>query len=200
MRMQPAARALLIASIIVFLLQSVTGGMLIIDFALWPLGAASLGQGVSFEPWQLVTYGFLHGGLTHLFLNMLALWMFGNDVERTMGTRRFVIYYFVCLVAAGLCQLMVAGLEGERTYPVIGASGAIFGVLLAFAVYFPRRIIVLLIPPIPLPAWLFVTLYALLELYFGVSGRESGVAHFAHLGGMVGGYALLQYWQRARRF
>jgi membrane associated rhomboid family serine protease len=196
--MTPATRALLIANIIVFLLQSLTGEQLLAAFALWPLGGADAGAGVSFEPWQLVTYSFLHGGVAHLLLNMFALWMFGTDVERVVGTRRFVTYYFVCVVSAALSQMVVSGLTADAAYPVIGASGGIFGVLLAFAMYFPKRIIVLLIPPIPLPAWLFVTLYALLELYYGVTGTEAGVAHFAHLGGRIGGYIMIRRW-RARR-
>jgi|SRR5579871_3516283 len=197
--MTPATRSLLIANVVVFLLQSVTGDQLVVNFALWPLGTGDAAGGVSFEPWQIVTYSFLHGGVAHLLLNMLALWMFGTDVERVVGTRRFVAYYFTCVVSAGLCQLVISSLSAEPGYPVIGASGGIFGVLLAFAMYFPKRIIVLLFPPIPLPAWLFVTLYAILELYFGVTGSEAGVAHFAHLGGMIGGYFMIRYWRSRRR-
>jgi len=198
--MMPATRALLVANVAVFLLQQVTGELLVAQFALWPIGISSLNEGVSFEPWQLVSYSFLHGGISHLLLNMLALWMFGTDVERVFGTRRFTLYYFVCVVAAGVCQLLVSGMSPEAAEPVVGASGGIFGLLLAFAMLFPRRIIVLLFPPIPLPAWLFVTLYALLELYFGVTGSEAGVAHFAHLGGMLGGWLMIRFWRsRVRR-
>jgi membrane associated rhomboid family serine protease len=89
----------------------------------------------------------------------------------------------------------VAGVLASEPYPTIGASGGVFGLLLAFAMYFPRRIIVLLIPPIPMPAWLFVTLYGILELYLGVTGTEAGVAHFAHLGGMAGAWLMIQYWR-----
>lgn len=195
--MTPATRSLLIANVVVFLLQSITGDQLILTFALWPPGSGELGGG-SFEPWQIVTYSFLHGGVAHLLLNMFALWMFGTDVERVVGTRRFTTYYFVCVISAGLSQLIVSSLAADSAYPVIGASGGIFGVLLAFAMYFPRRIIVLLFPPVPLPAWLFVTLYALLELYFGVTGSEAGVAHFAHLGGMIGGYLMIRRWRSGR--
>jgi membrane associated rhomboid family serine protease len=196
--MTSATRALLIANVLVFLLQSVTGDQLIASFALWPVGTSEAG-GPSFEPWQIVTYSFLHGSVTHLLLNMLALWMFGTDVERVVGTRRFVIFYFVCVVSAGVCQLLISSFAAEVAYPVIGASGGVFGVLLAFAIYFPKRIIVLLFPPIPLPAWLFVTVYAVLELYLGVTGSEAGVAHFAHLGGMIGGYLMIRQWRSGGR-
>jgi membrane associated rhomboid family serine protease len=193
-----ATRALLIANVAIFLLQQVTGDALLGSFALWPLGAEAAG-GAPFEVWQLVSYSFLHDGVLHLLFNMFALWMFGTDVERVVGPRRFTIFYFVCVVSAGLCQLLVSALLADTATPVIGASGGVFGVLLAFAMYFPKRIIMLLFPPIPLPAWLFVTGYALLELYFGVTGSEAGVAHFAHLGGMVGGYFMIRQWQTRRR-
>jgi len=122
-----ATRTLLIANVAVFLLQSVTGDRLIAAFALWPLGGADTPGGISFQPWQIVTYSFLHGGVMHLLLNMLALWMFGTDVERVVGSRRFVLYYFVCVVSAGICQLLISSLAAETAYPVIGASGGVFG-------------------------------------------------------------------------
>jgi membrane associated rhomboid family serine protease len=193
--MTPVTRSLLISNIVVFMLQSLgLEPLLVLHLALWPLGSSSIGAG--FEPWQLVSYAFLHGGLTHIGLNMLALWMFGTDVERALGSRRFLRYYLVCVIAAGLSQLTVASLAGGDPYPTVGASGGVFGVLLAFAVFWPRRIIMLLFPPIPLPAWLFVSIYALIELVLGVTGTSAGVAHFAHLGGMVGGWLMLRHWQR----
>jgi membrane associated rhomboid family serine protease len=175
-----------------------TGNQLIVPFALWPLNTgAAYGPelGASFAPWQLVTYSFLHGGMAHLFFNMLALFMFGSDLERLFGQRRYLTYYFVCVVTAAVAQLAVSASAGGPPYPTVGASGGVFGLLLAFGLTFPRRTILLIFPPIPMPAWLFVTLYGLLELYLGVTGTQSGVAHFAHLGGMLGGWLLLQYWR-----
>ena len=192
---------LILANVIVFFLQGIGGDTIIALFALWPLGGAPmpLGNDVGgFLPWQLVTYAFLHGGLMHLGLNMLALYMFGSELERLWGTSRYLRYYFACVLSAGLVQLVVATASGSF-YPTVGASGAVFGLLLAFAFYFPRRIIVLIFPPIPLPAWLFVSLYALMEIYFGITSTQSGIAHFAHLGGMVGGWLMLRQFRRGNR-
>ena len=184
----PATKILIIANVAVFLLETVAGGMMFALFALWPLTSG-------FLPWQIVTYAFLHAGLTHLLLNMFALYMFGGEIERVVGQRRYLTYYFVCVLSAAAAQLAVTAILGGAPYPTVGASGGVFGVLLAFAMYFPRRTILLIIPPIPLPAWLFVTLFGILELYFGVTGTQAGVAHFAHLGGMVGGYLMIRRWR-----
>ena len=184
----PATKILIIANVAVFLLETVAGGMMFALFALWPLTSG-------FLPWQIVTYAFLHAGLTHLLLNMFALYMFGGEIERVVGQRRYLTYYFVCVLSAAAAQLAVTAILGGAPYPTVGASGGVFGVLLAFAMYFPRRTILLIIPPIPMPAWLFVTLFGILELYFGVTGTQSGVAHFAHLGGMVGGYLMIRRWR-----
>ncbi len=195
----PVTRALLFANVGVFLLQQVAQGVLIPWFALWPLNASpALGGAAGFQAWQVVTYSFLHGGLLHLFFNMFALYMFGGEIERTIGGRRYVQYYFAAVVTAALTQLVVAAVMNYPPYPTVGASGGVFGLLLAFGLFFPHRMLVLLFPPIPMPAWLFVTLYGALELYLGVTGTQAGVAHFAHLGGMLGGWLMLRYW-RAKR-
>jgi membrane associated rhomboid family serine protease len=194
--MTPVTLVLLIANVAMFLLQSVSEPLLTVLFALWPLHPAGGGPS-NFEPWQLVTYSFLHGNFAHLLFNMLALYMFGSDIERMFGTRRFLTYYFLCVITAALTQLVVAGMSNSPPYPTVGASGGVFGLLLAFGLYFPRRTVMLIFPPIPMPAWLFVTLYGALELFLGVTGTQQGVAHFAHLGGMLGGYVTLRYW-RAR--
>lgn len=189
----PATRALILVNVGVFLLQQVAGQQIGELFALWPLGSPG------FRPWQLITYAFLHGSVAHIFFNMFALFMFGRALELYWGARRLVIFYMVCVLTAALTQLVAqhgAGVNEE----VIGASGGIFGILLAFAWYFPRQRIILLFPPIPMPAWLFVTLYGLLELFFGVTGTQAGVAHFAHLGGMAGGALCILYWRMRRRF
>lgn len=142
-----------------------------------------------FYPWQLVSYMFLHGGFGHLFFNLFALWMFGQQIEHVWGTRRFVSYYLLSGVGAAFIHLLVSG------SPVIGASGGVFGILLAYGMMFPNRRILLLIPPVPIPAKFFVAGYGALELLNGLSASYSGVAHFAHLGGMVAGFLLIRYWR-----
>jgi membrane associated rhomboid family serine protease len=192
--MPPVTLALIVANVVGYLLQNAVPALLG-SFALWPLdSAAATGGEVGFAPWQLVTYAFLHGSLLHIGFNMLALYLFGSAVERVFGERRYLVYYFVCVVSAAATQLLVAGMM-NAVYPTIGASGGVFGLLLAYAIYFPNNRVMLLFPPIPLPARVFVLLYAALELYLGVTGTQEGVAHFAHLGGMVGGYAMLRFWR-----
>ncbi len=188
--------ALLIANGLMYAMQqllspSVWGGL-----ALWSLDSPN----PAFMPWQLVTYGFLHSpnDLFHIAFNMFGLWMFGRDLENFMGPRRFIIYYLTCVVGAGIVQLTVAKLMGQ-VYPTIGASGGVFGILLAYGMTYPNRTVVLLIPPIPMKAKYFVLGFGLMELYLGVSGRAPGVANFAHLGGMLFGFALIQYWRSAGR-
>jgi membrane associated rhomboid family serine protease len=198
LNLAPVTRALLFANIGVFVLQFLTGDLLIAPLALWPLASAQYPTAPGFQVWQLLTYGFLHGGLDHLFFNMLALFMFGTEIERLLGPRRYLTYYLVCVVGAAVAQLVVMGGLHQPPVPTVGASGGVFGLLLAFGLAYPQRRIMLLFPPIPMPAWLFVTLYGLLELYLGVTGSGAGVAHFAHLGGMAAGYALLVHWRRSR--
>jgi membrane associated rhomboid family serine protease len=187
----PATRAIILANVAVYLLQSLTGHGFDGLFALWPLGPY-------FHFWQLASYAFLHQNLMHLFFNMFALFMFGSGLESYWGSRRFLVYYFASVLAAAAVQLAVTTLSGLDE-PTIGASGGVFGLLLAFAVYFPRQRVVLLILPIPMPAWLFVTLYGAIELFQGVAGTQSGVAHFAHLGGMLGGALVMLYWGAQKR-
>ncbi|MGA8005935.1 MAG: rhomboid family intramembrane serine protease [Burkholderiales bacterium] len=172
------------------------GDPMILYLGLWPLGTASVYGGMpGFQPWQVITYGFLHGSVMHIFLNMFALYMFGGQLERLFGPKRYLNLYLASIIAAAFSQLAYAAFTGGSPYPTIGASGGVFGLLLAFAMYFPRQTIVLLIPPIPMPAWLFVTLYGAVELFFGVTQMQEGVAHFAHLGGMLGAWLLIQYWR-----
>jgi len=190
--------SLLIANIAIFLFQPGGDQWLILNFALWPLAGSGpeMTGGSSFMPWQLVSYAFLHGGLAHLFFNMFALHMFGSELERVFGSRRYLTYYMVCVMTAGLVQLIVALLSTGPAHPTVGASGGVFGLLLAYGLCFPRRTLVLIFPPIPMPAWLFVTLFGLIELFLGVTGTLAGIAHFAHLGGMLGGFLLIWYWRR----
>jgi len=193
-----AVKALIAANVVVFVLQGASNGRMEDLFALWPVQPID-GQSY-FHVWQIVTYAFLHstGNLTHLLFNMLGLWMFGAEIERYVGPRRLATCYFASVVTAGLTQITVPPLLGAAPAPTIGASGGVFGLLLAYALMFPNRKVVPLIPPIPMPAWLFATLYAGVELFLGVTGSLSGVAHFAHLGGMIGSGLTVMQWRRAR--
>jgi membrane associated rhomboid family serine protease len=186
--------ALLIANGLIFALQQVSPRFMMINFALWP---ATHSQS-PFMPWQLLTYGFLHGNLTHIAFNMFGLWMFGQDLERLWGPKRFLSYFLVCVVGAGFIQLLVAGFQGGL-YPTVGASGGLFGLLLAYGLTFPNRIVVPLFPPIPMRAITFVIVFGLLELYLGVSGSAPSIANFAHLGGMLFGFLMLRLWGHRRR-
>lgn len=166
----------------------------------------------NFHLHQLVTHMFMHANLTHLFMNMFALWMFGRTLEYELGSKRFLIYYMVTGVGAALIQLGVTWLQVDSMSnavfvdqvklqsfiyaPMIGASGAVFGVLLAFGMMHPNAILMLLIPPIPIKAKYLVIGYGVLELFLGTTGLQSGVAHFAHLGGMLWGFFLLRYWKK----
>jgi membrane associated rhomboid family serine protease len=185
----PGVQIILIVTITSFILQLGSGDGMIGSFALWPV------QG-NFMPWQLVTYAFLHGSLAHLAFNMYGLWLFGTELEYLLGRSQFLKLYFASVLSAGLMQVLVTSFTGG-IYPTLGASGGVFGLLLAYAMFFPNRIIVLLIPPIPMPAWLFVLLYGGIELVLGVTGTQAGVAHFAHLGGMIGSYLVIR-WRRGR--
>ncbi|HRH88319.1 MAG TPA: rhomboid family intramembrane serine protease [Rubrivivax sp.] len=156
-------------------------------FALWPLRSGM------FWPWQMLSYGFLHGDLMHLAFNMLGLWMFGSELERLWGRHRYAQFLLASLLAAAATQLLITWLSGSNV-PTVGASGALFGLLLAFGMLFPNRIIVPLIPPIPMKARTFVIVFGVLELLLGLYGR-SGIAHFAHLGGMLGGFLMIRYWR-----
>jgi membrane associated rhomboid family serine protease len=191
----PVTQWLLIANVAVFVLQ----GAGVVDlgwFALWPPGSFES----RFEPWQVVTYSFLHGGLAHIFFNMFALYMFGGEIERLFGSRFFALYYLASVVTAAITHLVVNAWMGAAPAPMVGASGGIYGLLLAFGVYFPHRRVMLLFPPIPMPARVFVFGFAVLELALGITQTAAGVAHFAHLGGMLGGFLMIQYRRGKLRF
>ena len=140
--------------------------------------------------------GILHASVEHIFFNMFALWMFGRTLEYELGSKRFLIYYMVCGVGAALIQLATAYLTGEMPIQLVGASGAVMGLLLAFGVMHPNAVIMLLIPPIPMKAKWFVVIYGVIELFLGWTGFGGNVAHFAHVGGMLWGLLLLQWWKR----
>ena len=181
----PLTKALMLTCTAVFCLEFFI--RLDIWFALWPL------QSGMFLPWQVVSYGFLHGDLMHLAFNMFGLWMFGSELERLWGATRYWQFLLASLLTAAATQLLITWMAGSNV-PTVGASGALFALLLAFGMLFPNRIIVPLIPPIPMKARTFVIVFGLLELVLGLYGR-SGVAHFAHLGGMLGGFLMIRYWR-----
>ena len=181
----PITRNLMLACTAVFCLQV----FLPLDrwFALWPLASGL------FMPWQVVSYAFLHGGMFHLFFNMLGLWMFGSELERVWGQRRYWQFLLAGVLAAAAAQLLVTSLTGSLS-ATVGASGGLFALLLAFGMMFPNRIIMPLFPPIPMKARTFVIVFGAIELAMGFVDH-GGVAHFAHLGGMVGGFLMIRYWR-----
>ena len=215
--LSPITRNLLIANVVCYLLQLLAGSL---HIDLTDLFGLHFVLAEAFRVWQLVSYMFLHGSLTHLFFNMFSLWMFGGLIERTLGAKRFLTYWMVCGIGAGICQeFWQTGqyfVEGLNNYPMvntgsaiismgdylnlwttIGASGACYGVLLAFGMLFPNERIMLLLPPIPMKAKYFVAGYAAIELISAYASNDN-VAHFAHLGGMLFGWLLLRYWRTSR--
>ncbi len=182
----PVTKALLLICSAVFAIELFVP-LLDLYFALWPIGSGR------FLPWQVLSYAFLHGSPMHLFFNMLGLWMFGSELERLWGQRRYIQFLAAGALAAAAAQLVITAMAGS-VYPTVGASGALYALLLAFGMLFPNRIIMPLFPPIPMKARTFVMVFGGLELLMGLSG-SSGVAHFAHLGGMVGGFLMIRYWR-----
>lgn len=202
--MTPVVFALIISNIAVYFLQGIAGPFLFQHFALWPLGdypIRGMDASVGFEPWQLVTSAFMHDpdNLAHIGLNMFALYMFGRGVEQGLGSRRFLALYGASVIAGSLCQLAVVSANVEQgIVPTVGASGGVFGILLAFAVMYPRQKLIVFPIFFPLPAWLVVTAYAIIELVSGVLGTQQGVAHFAHVGGMIGAAIVLLTLPKSR--
>lgn len=199
----PVVHTLLCLHFAMYSIEMLAGIPLINALALWPVSSGSVtafgAAAPSFQVWQLITYSLLHGGLLHLVLNMYALWLFGIRLEQVWGPRKFASYYFFCVLGAGLTQLLVtSAAAGSEVHPTVGASGGVFGLLLAFGVRFPRQQLMLLFPPVVLQARWFVLIYGAIELWAGISGSAAGIAHFAHLGGMFFGLLLLLFW-RSRR-
>ena len=186
----PVTKTLLLTCVAIYfataLLPAVFGPMMML-MALWPLESGR------FLPWQVLTYGLLHADMFHLLFNMLGLWLFGSDLERLWGQRRYLQYLLAGVLTAAAAQLLVTSLMGSPQ-PTVGASGALFALLLGFGMLFPERTIVPLFPPIPMKAKTFVIVFGALELVLGLSG-QTGIAHFAHLGGMLGGFLMIRYWR-----
>jgi membrane associated rhomboid family serine protease len=183
----PVTKILMLVCVGVYALSVLLRPALEMLFALWPLGSGR------FWPWQVVSYAFLHGDPLHLFFNMFGLWMFGSEIERLWGDKRYLQFLLASVLAAALVQLVWTAMIGSAV-PTVGASGALFGLLLAFGMLFPNRTIMPLVPPIPMKAKVFVAVFGALELLLGLQGR-SGIAHFAHLGGMLGGFLMIRYWR-----
>ena len=181
----PITKALLLILTAIFCVQLLVPleGLL----ALWPLASGR------FWPWQLLSYGFLHGDTLHLFFNCLGLWMFGSELERLWGAKRYIHMLLASVLAAAVVQLVFTLITGSLS-PTLGASGALFGLLLSFGMLFPNRVIMPLFPPIPMKARTFVMVFGGLELLFGIMGG-SGIAHFAHLGGMLGAWLMINFWR-----
>ena len=200
-RIPPITQSLMIACVVMFLLQQVLPPATVDSMALWPMGSNALdifSAPNEFKPWQLLTYGFLHGGFAHLAFNMIALYTFGAPLEYTWGNRRFLTYFLVCIAGAGLLQLIVGWWtvsNGGMPYPTVGASGGVFGLLLAYGMLFPHQRLMLIFPPIAMKARTLVIVYGAIELMLGFTGLQPGVAHFAHLGGMLFGWLLIRYWR-----
>lgn len=203
MHIPPVTKYLLWAIGIGYLLQMIAPGVMEANFALWPWDSAGDAGGQPFRPWQLVTYALLHGGFAHLFFNAFGLFQFGPRVEYALGQKRFLQFVLACTVGAGLCQLAVGTWmvnSGYQAFSTLGASGFIYGILLAYGVMFPHERIMLILPPVEMSARTFVIIFGAIELFLGVTGTNQGVAHFAHLGGMLFGWLLLRYWQRKPPF
>ena len=206
---------LLMINVLFFLATIAAETVLRIDLADY-LGLHYIGAS-DFHPYQLVTYMFMHGSFAHLFFNMFALWMFGNTLENIWGSNRFMLFYFVCGIGAGLVQELVQYIQyattlqaytsvnmGGRIIPMVdylnllktvGASGAVYGILLAFGMMFPNSTLYIYFA-IPIKAKWFVLIYGVIELFSGLNGTADGVAHFAHLGGMLFGLILILYWKK----
>ncbi len=180
----PAVRYLIFANGFIFLLQLLIGNQLISWFGLHPVYIYK-----KFYIWQFFTYMFLHGDFLHILLNMFILWMFGCEVERYWGDKEFLKYYFICGIGAGFFHLIF---NMTSNIPVVGASGAIYGILIAFAMLFPERPIMLFPLFISLKAKYWAIIFAAIALMLGVLGGQNGVAHFAHLGGMIIGFVYLK--------
>ena len=193
----PMIKTIAIINVVMFIAQNLffpfytIGGISIDNYlALQPLDAH---RGVGFYIWQLLTYQFMHADMWHIFMNLFALWMFGIEIENEFGSRKFIIFYLLSGIGAGLTQLCIPLIfNWYPAVPTIGASGAVYGVLLAFGLLFPKRPIFMFPIFIPIPARIFVLLYAAFELYSGFQGAD-GVAHFAHLGGALTGFLLIKF-------
>lgn len=211
--MPPVVKNLLLINVIMYVITMITGNFMYENFALFYF------KSPFFKPFQLVTHMFMHGGFTHIFFNMYTLFIFGGVLERVWGSQKFLLYYFVTGIGAALLHLGVmylqlqgyiadvnagdfmarANIQALLSTPTVGASGAIYGLLLAYGMLFPNNVMQLIFPPVALKAKWFVLIFGALELLLGLSGRGGNIAHFAHLGGMIFGFFLILYWKKNNR-
>ena len=190
-----ATKNLIIINILVFVATMINQELIVEKFALfYPLSHF-------FRPWQPLTYMFVHGGFWHIFFNMYSLWLFGSVVENTIGEKKYIFLYFICGLGAAGLHLLVQHLMGGSNVPCVGASGAIYGLMMAFAMLYPEQRLMLLFPPVSLSAKWMVVIFAAIELltgYMSAGGSFSdGVAHFAHLGGMLISFLLIHFWRKS---
>jgi membrane associated rhomboid family serine protease len=210
-QLPPVTKYLLIAMAVVFGLQNWLGAEWTdVPLALWPWGSFDLGTGSDglpvyggFQPWQLVTYAFLHASPMHILFNGIGIWQFGSRVELSLGSKRFAQLFFVSVLGAGLCQLAVVSAvvtSALDAFPTVGASGGVFGILVAYAILYPHDRVIIIPIPVPMSSRTMVIIYGVFSLAAGVTGSIQGVAHFAHLGGLAAGWLLLRYWQKLPPF
>lgn len=211
--MPPVVKNLIMINVLMYLITVITGNFMYENFALFYF------KSPFFKPYQLVTHMFMHGGFTHILFNMYTLYIFGCVLERVWGSQKFLFYYFVTGIGAALLHMGVmylqlrgyiadfnagdmfaqSSIQSILVTPTVGASGAIYGLLLAYGMLFPDNIMQLIFPPVALKAKWFVIIFGALELLLGLSGRGGNVAHFAHLGGMIFGFFLILYWKKNNR-
>ena len=185
---------LIIVNAIMFLATLINQDFMIRTFAMFPP------ESPLFRWWQIITHMFMHGGFWHILFNMYTLFLFGMVVERTIGTKKFLVYYFLCGLGAAALHIGVQSLSGASLYvPTLGASGAVYGVLLAYAYLFPDSKLTMLFPPVTLSAKWMVLIFLGIELITGITGTAEGVAHFAHLGGALMGWLLMIWWRKRGR-
>ncbi len=203
----PVTRNLIIVNVLIFIATLVNENFMIGTFGLFYPSSHY------FHWWQIVTHMFMHGGFWHIFFNMYTLFIFGVVVERIIGSKKFMVFYFVCGFGAAALHMGVQYLQMQsflasesqtalqsivalKSTPTVGASGAIYGVLMGYAMLFPQSKMTLLFPPVTLSAKWMVVIFAVIELFTGVVGFTDGVAHFAHLGGMLIGWLMIKWWRR----
>ena len=211
--MPPVVKNLIMINVLMYLITAITGNFMYENFALFYF------KSPFFKPYQLVTHMFMHGGFTHILFNMYTLYIFGCVLERVWGSQKFLFYYFVTGIGAALLHMGVmylqlrgyiadfnagdmfaqSSIQSILVTPTVGASGAIYGLLLAYGMLFPDNNMQLIFPPVALKAKWFVIIFGALELLLGLSGRGGDVAHFAHLGGMIFGFFLILYWKKNNR-
>ncbi|MDY5318708.1 MAG: rhomboid family intramembrane serine protease [Candidatus Egerieousia sp.] len=201
-RITPIVKHFIIINVIMFALTLLAENFMLEKFALFYFNSPF------FKPYQLISYIFMHGGFMHILFNMYSLYIFGSVLESVWGGKKFFIYYMVTGIGAALFHLFITYLRIESgvldpylaaLIPMVGASGAIYGLLLAYGVLFPNNILTLFFPPVSLKAKYMVFVFGGLEFLLGLGGSGDGVAHFAHLGGMLFGFVILMIWKRGNK-